>query len=450
MPSLDLSSADRATEIIPAGLVPALSSPTPSPTPTSCPGADSPLGSFLCDPSSPWAWLSHAAGWAWRTLQTWWPLLTVVAVTALAAGVLLAVAARRARADAAARASWVEVTPPAVMPADGARGLWRALAGLLSRTRRHGFAPRHLAVEFVADAAGMRAGVWVPPALSAASVADAIGRCWPGARATITDTPPSWSGGRLTSAHVMPRGGEWAPLLDPTRTARRQTGEVDSLHSALAALAERGEGERACVQLVVSRARTRTSGKGRRDRPLWAKVVIGIVRAPFAVILAVTDVLLTRGSATHRPNTTTSTPEDPAVAAHRKDIAAKQAHGPHLHATLRLAIDSPASRGLRRRAVNAIVNGYDLATPAATLYTRAAYRPARRLVQRQPGRGKDRFVITLDEAAALWHLPEEPAQYGITDATARIRRPRRDLPRFAPPKPRRKPEQPEGGHDAAA
>lgn len=222
------------------------------------------------------------------------------------------------------------------------------------------------------------------------------------------------------------------------------------MHSALAALAERGEGDRACVQLVVSRAAT--TGNGRRNRPLWAQVVIGILRAPFVIFLAVTDVLLTRGSATNRPNaTTTSTPEDPAVAAHRKDIAAKQAHGPHLHATLRLAIDSPASRGLRRRGVNAIVNGYDLATPAATLYTRTAHRPARRLVQRQPGRGKDRFVITLDEAAALWHLPDEPAQYGITDATARIRRPRRDLPRFAPPKPRRrKPEQPEGGHDAAA
>ena len=56
-------------------------------------------------------------------------------------------------------------------------------------------------------------------------------------------------------------------------------------------------------------------------------------------------------------------------------------------------------------------------------------------------------MITLDEAAALWHLPDEPAQYGITNATARIRRPRRDLPRYSP---RRRPDQPDGGHDAAA
>jgi hypothetical protein len=78
------------------------------------------------------------------------------------------------------------------------------------------------------------------------------------------------------------------------------------------------------------------------------------------------------------------------------------------------------------------------------------HRPARPLAQRRPGRGADRFVITLDEAAALWHLPGEPAQYGITDATARIRRPRRDLDRFNPPQPRRRKPESEGDHDAAA
>ncbi len=440
MPSLELSSADPATEVIPAGLVPALSLPPSSPASTSCPGADSPLSSYLCDPPSPWAWLSHAAGWVWRLLQAWWPLLAVAAVAALAVGALLAVAVRRARAEAADRASWVEITPPAVMPAEGARGLWRALAGLLSRTRRRGLVPRHLAVEFVADVTGMRAGVWVPPSLSASSVAEAIGRCWPGARATITDTPPTWDNKRVTAAQVMPRGGEWAPLLDPTHTTRRQTGEVDPLHSALSALAERGEGERACVQLVVSRARTVRHRGGDRDRPLWARIVLGILRAPFVIFLAVAEVMFTRGSSTtsrmHAANP--HTPDDPAVAAHRKAIAAKQAHGPHLHATLRLAICSPASRGLRRRAVNAIVNGYDLVAPEASLHTRPAYRPARRLSQRLPGARRDRFLVTLDEAAALWHLPEQPAQYGITDATARVRRPRRDLPRYTPPNPRRR------------
>jgi hypothetical protein len=96
--------------------------------------------------------------------------------------------------------------------------------------------------------------------------------------------------------------------------------------------------------------------------------------------------------------------------------------------------------------VNELVNGYDLAAPAAILATRPAHRAERQLSQRLPGRRRDRFLVTLDEAAALWHLPEQPAQYGIADATARIRRPRRDLPRFNP----RRPRQDEGGHDAAA
>lgn len=323
--------------------------------------------------------------------------------------------------------------------------------------RRYGFAPRHLAVEFLADATGMRVGVWVPPALSARSVAEAIVRCWPGSRATITRTPPTVTdgetAGRVTAVHVVPRGGGWAPLLDATHTARRQpgsaAGEVDPLHSVLAELAERGQGEAACAQLIVSHGRTRTASTQRRDRPLWARALLGLVRLPFVVLLAAADALLTRG--TSRPRTATtptnSTPEDPAVVARRKAVEAKQAHGPHLHATLRLAISSPASRGLRRRAVNAIVNGYDLTAPEASLATRRVHHPARRLSDREAGRARDRFLITLDEAAALWHLPDEPAQYGITDATARIRRPRRDLPRYDP---RRRPDQPEGGHDAAA
>jgi hypothetical protein len=306
-------------------------------------------------------------------------------------------------------------------------------------------------VEFVADTTGIRVGVWVPPALSATSVGDAIQHCWPGARATTHRTAPTVTGdsdGRLTSVHVLPRGGEWAPLLDPTRTTRRQLGEVDGLHSALSALAERAEGERACVQLVVSPARTVRRRGGGRGRPLWARVVLGLLKLPFVVFLAVADVMLTRGSTSQRPTTTTTnTPEDPAVAAHRKAIAAKQAHGPHLHATLRLAIHSPASRGRRRQALNTLVNGYDLAAPEASLASRTDYRAARRLDQRLPGRRGDRFLITLEEAAALWHLPDQPARYGIADVTARIRRPRRDLPRF---NPRRRPEQPFGDNDAAA
>jgi hypothetical protein len=74
---------------------------------------------------------------------------------------------------------WVEITPPARVPVDGASTLWRALAGLLARTRPRSarrrlvgvgwwvrrWVPRQLVVEFVAATAEVRVGVWVAPTL---------------------------------------------------------------------------------------------------------------------------------------------------------------------------------------------------------------------------------------------------------------------------------------------
>jgi hypothetical protein len=64
-----------------------------------------------------------------------------------------------------------------LLPTDGGLALWRMLAGCLrrtSRTRRGGgvlgglFAPpARLAVEWWADPAGIRPGVWVPPSICA-------------------------------------------------------------------------------------------------------------------------------------------------------------------------------------------------------------------------------------------------------------------------------------------
>jgi hypothetical protein len=212
----------------------------------------------------------------------------------------------------------------------------------------------------------------------------------------------------------------------------------------LSALAECSEGEQACIQLVVSPARVVRGGG--RDRSWWARIALGILKAPFVIFLAVTDVLLSKGSTTSHTARTSPSEEDPAVAAHRKAVAAKQAHGPHLHATLRLAIASPTSRGSRWHAIDTMVNGYDQAVSESTLVAHTAHRHARQLWQRQPGGQQNRFMITLDEAAALWHLPDQPSQYGINDTTARVRRPRRDLPRL----PGRRVGQPDGGRDAAA
>jgi hypothetical protein len=414
------------------------------------------VGSLLCNAGTdPLAWWLHTADWLWRGALAFWPAIAVAAMGAAAAGVVLGGLLRRARYRAAAEASWVAITPPAVMPAGGAQMLWRALAGLMLRTRRHGLAPCHLVMEFVADEAGMRVGIWVPPSVSAAAVAQVIVGCWPGARAAVMQPPlPVWkhagmpaAAGMVGAVCVRPGGGVWAPLIDPSRSARASAGQVDPLHAVLAALAERRGGERACAQLVVSP--TGHTGRAFRGDLWWAPIVRALVRAPFLVLFWVFDLLTSPHNSHSRspgppPRTAhpASATEDPATAAYRKAVAVKKSRGPHLSVTLRVSLSSAGPQVSRRRELTAIVNGYDLAAPEARLRTGRLRGPVDALVTRGAGRRRDRFMVTLAEAAALWHLPDQPSLYGITDASARIRRPIRDLPRFIP-NPRQRPLQPQ-------
>jgi hypothetical protein len=371
-------------------------------------------------------------------------VLTVAVLGAVFTGLVLQAAVRRARDRAVAGASWVAITPPAVMPPEGAGMLWRALTGLLSRIGCGGLAPRHVAMEFIADDSGMEVGIWVPAPISAATVAQVVVRCWPGARATVVRPPlPGSPRTEMTGAaatveavSVCPAGGGWAPLLEPARVAPSATAGVEPLQSVLAALAERRTGECAYAQLVVSLPRTAVQPT-LASLP-WQPAVRALVRAPFVVLFWVFDLLISphnahRGGAGPVPRTSYpsfAATDDPAAAAFRKTVGVKKAHGPHLSVTLRVALSSPAPRAMRRHVLGAIVNGYGLAAPQATLRSRPLRRPMSVLSARQPGRGRDRFVVTIAEAAALWHLPDQPSLYGITDASARVRRPRRDLPRF--------------------
>jgi hypothetical protein len=373
-----------------------------------------------------------------------WPVLAVAVVGAVFTGLVLLVAVRRARDRGVAGASWVAITPPAVMPPEGPGMLWRALTGLLSRIGRGGLAPRHVAMEFIADGSGMKVGIWVPASISASAVAQVVVRCWPGARAAVIRPPlPGSPRTEMTGAaatveavSVYPAGGGWAPLIDPARVAPGGVGRVEPLQSVLAALAERRGGDCAYAQLVVSLPRT--AAQPTLASLPWQPAVRALVRAPFAVLFWVFDLLISPHNAHRRgagPVPRTSYPssaatDDPSAAAFRKTVAVKKAHGPHLLVTLRVALSSPAPQAMRRHVLGAIVNGYDLAAPQATLRTRRVQRPTSALSTRQPGRGTNRFVVTIAEAAALWHLPDQPSLYGITDASARVRRPLRDLPRF--------------------
>jgi len=322
--------------------------------------------------------------------------------------------------------------------------------------------PRTLVVEFVATTAGVRVGVWVAPTLDAEEVAALVARCWPGARTALT-TPPVLTGpdprgatggvsggasGGVSAVHVMARGGPWAPLLDPSRAPRElRTGEVDPLHGVLETLAERRPGQTAVVQLIVAAHSDRHHGHhdGQRHRSvggLVAAALTGLLRLAAALLFEIVDIM-THGP---HPSATTgagqhpkvpSTSEDPVQAARRRDLAAKQGRGPHLRATLRLAVTTTGRGGRgprndRAGTVDGLVNCYDQAAPAARLYTRPVRRAARAVTGRRTGPARAGLLLTVAEAAALWHLPADPGRYGIRDAPARVRRPRRDLPRLRP------------------
>ncbi|SDC20424.1 hypothetical protein SAMN05216174_101495 [Actinokineospora iranica] len=429
------------------------------------------MAAYLCDPSGPFGFLSAVSFTLWRWLQVWWPLLTVAAALALAAGALLARAVRLARRNAADAARWVEITPPASLPRDGAPAWWRSLAGMLHRTARRGIDPRHLAVEFVADADGVRAGVWVPPELPVRRVAELVGHVWPGARAQVTD-PPRWTDtagpGRVSAAEVYPAGGQWVPLAEPaTRTSRPvEVGTDDVLRGLFSALSDCGPGEQRCVQLIVT-PEFATGRPGAADRPWWLRAIAGGFRLLGRGVLGVLD-LFTSSRPSGAPTVRTDRPApdpDPVIEAGRRAITAKKAHGPHLRVSVRV-VHHTAARGSRRtrqgqrRVVAGLAGGFDLAAPLATFRLHrvgGGVGGARRVLalvdQRRPARRRYRFAVTITELAGLWHLPAEPTQYGMADAVGRVRRPSRGLPRVTRRRPggradQRRPDDGRGGQGA--
>lgn len=173
--------------------------------------------------------------------------------------------------------------------------------------------------------------------------------------------------GRAVSVvELAPRGGVWAPLIDPTAAPRTGAGtggagaawtgalmEAEPLRAVFAALARcaatHGPGDVAGVQLVVRAARTTGpssflgAGGG-----VAAGLVHLLGRAVSVLMLELLDIL-TLGRRPTRATTRTGVearraPLDPVQAAAVKARDAKRAAGPHLAVTLRVAAaTAPAS-----------------------------------------------------------------------------------------------------------
>lgn len=364
----------------------------------------------------------------WRVMCGWWPVWVVAGVVWLAAWWW----ARRCRSRDTRRAVWLRISPPLTAGlGEGGQRFGLALAGIVSRLRGRPWRAGQLSCEFVATDEGVRAGIWVPPAVSADALARAVSGAWPGARIDIVRRAPALATDEagMSARVVLPRQGAWSPIVDPS-TARRSVTDADTpdgLGSVLAALADRAPGEIAVAQIVVCAQR------GTNGRSVASRAVAVVGEAVIGALRELLDIFAPGpvASRTPHPRGTTArvTGGDPVAEKLLRDTVAKKSARPHLRVTVRVAVTGSASGQARRAAVARIAEGYDpVATLGAGLVSRRVRRPVRRVSERRPGPG---FVATVAEMAALWHLPARGGTYGIDTSPARTRATHRALPRLS-------------------
>jgi hypothetical protein len=405
-------------------------------------------------------WPGQLGGW----LACSWPQLAAVTATL----VLLAVAGWAVAALArwsvwsadAAGGTWLEITPPPGPAAPAAAvAVWRALAGCLRRAPTHPLGgPAWLAAELCAEAGRLRAGIWVPARIPVAAVREAITGAWPGA-SIAAGAGPDWRRWPASVLQLCPTGGPWAPLIPTPRTANPTGPGVgggpgeggEPLRAVFAALAGQAPGQRAIAQLVVT---TRSHQACATTAGAIVGPAVGAAGAVLGRVLGwgvrggvrMVDELLSpprtpattarRHSSSSSAAAAAAAGADPERAARVSAREHKQAHSPQLRAVLRVGVAAGpirarahgrtpgglrgSRRGARLRHAGSVAAGYDLAVTATTLRHRWRWGTGPdRLALRLPARPS--FYLTLAEAAVLWHLPADPALYGMPAAPARVR-----------------------------
>jgi hypothetical protein len=384
------------------------------------------------------------------------PVAAIVAIAAiglagaLVVAVVVGVARRRAARRDLAGGLWWEITPPARLAPGSAIALWQLLGGMLRRHPGPWWWPTRLAVEIVATPQRVRIGLWLPPALHTAAPDQALAATLPGIQITPA-AGPTWPATGVSAIELMPRGGVWTPILDPTvaallsQTTRNDGGtEREPLRLLYALLANCTNKEQAVVQLVVGAhhsTRSHQFGTGLGEGRVFDGLARNAVLLAHAVVLLLTllmrellDMLTTPATRAHGDSVgrrsqlrTGARPIDPVAAAHQAARDTKRADGPHLRVTLRLGIAhpfiGPSGAAVRRRRLNELIGGFDLVT--VPLRVRARHRHPGRLLSARPHGAW--FVATASELAGLWHLPTEPFRYRLAAARARDRAPAPDL-----------------------
>ncbi len=387
--------------------------PTTAPSTSTLPDLDrSPLGRYLLHPQRTLAaaarTLAHHAAQLAHRYGLW---LLMLAVILLAARVALA-RWRAARLHDGARL--VEVLPPPQVDPDGAPGLWRNLAGLLRQRRLLQGRP-HVALEYRWSPAGLTIALWLPGMVAPRLVERAVEAAWPGARThTTTPAPPPLPVGERV-------GGGALRLAQPEWYALRAEHPTDPLRALLGAAEELGAGESAIVQVLARPASGWRLARLRR-----------VARA------------LRRGQHPTRPgrlldllNPTSSSmgsrrayADDPARHADVHAITRKAA-GPGFEVLIRYGVATSVQHHVRGR-LRARAHALAAAFAAYAGRNRLArgHHPSRRcaraLRERRLGRG---MLLSLDELAAVAHLPWDRGVPGLERAGARSVAPPPSAPR---------------------
>jgi energy-coupling factor transporter ATP-binding protein EcfA2 len=203
--------------------------------------------------------LAHhlTAAYAWLRERPWLALIAL-AVIAIAFCVRLLVWRSRHR-RLATHARYVSLTPPPEVEPAGACAWWANLYELLNPRplRRLLYGVPQVAVEYRWTGRQLTIGVWLPGSVPATPVVAAARAAWPGTAATITDPPaPVPSGALAVGGALRPALPAWYPL--------EVDHDADPMRALVAAAANLGSGQHACVQILARPATPRQVARLRR------------------------------------------------------------------------------------------------------------------------------------------------------------------------------------------
>ena len=329
---------------------------------------------------------------------------TGAALLALLVGRIALRRRRERRLAAGARLITVGV-PPEVDP-DGALLLWAALHDLLRpRVARLLGGQPQLAWEITATSGGISFRLWVPATVPPGLVERALAAAWPGITSSLAEPSleeEEWEG-ELVASELVLSGPERFPLGGGQ-------GGPDPLRLVLAQLAGLAPDELAFVQVLARPATAREQGK--------LLLAARRMRAGLSTSRAGRTLDLILPGRQSRPAL------DPTLSPDVRAVLEK-ASQPLYRCLVRLSVTSPQTARARGR-IHALAGAFAAYEGRVGLRRRRVVGAARKLRLRTLGR--QAYLVSLSELAALAHLPGESALPGLVRAGARSIAPPPGLP----------------------